>query len=136
MGTEHEAELFRKYRIISINNVSFPVEPPPFSPKFRDAPNLLVLFFDDVEAEFPHAMTEDDVEKIVTFIRSSNPRPLLIHCMAGISRSGAIGKALNRYFNVKNPKAFRQFSIDNPDIVPNKHVYKILMQGLARRDAF
>ncbi|MDD5662820.1 MAG: hypothetical protein PHT71_00990 [Victivallaceae bacterium] len=126
LGTRREAELFRKYRIISINNVSFPAEPPPFSARFRSALNLLTLFFDDVETGFPHAMTGEDARKIAEFIVKPDQRPFLIHCTAGISRSGAVGEVLNRYFNRDDAEAFQQFFADNPDLNPNRHVRQTL----------
>lgn len=132
-GTERERRLFRNYRIISINSVSFPAEPPPFSANLLDAPNLLVLFFDDVDAGLPHAMTRIDAERIAEFALRSDLRPLLIHCTAGISRSGAVGVVLNWYYNrIKrnNPKVFQRFARDNPDLVPNPHVMQMLLDAL------
>lgn len=134
MGTRREAELFRRYRIISINNISFPAEPPPFSPQFRDADNLLVLFFDDVETEFSNAMTTLDAEKIISFVRPPDTRPLLIHCSAGISRSGAVGEVLNWYYNRNIPNEFHQFYEDNPDIQANEHVKRVLWEVINRMD--
>ena len=88
-GTKLERELFRNYRIISINSVSFPSEEPPFSEEFLDAENLLILYFDDVDAGFPNAMTAEQARAIVDFVRLEDARPIIVHCTAGISRSGA-----------------------------------------------
>ncbi len=130
-GTAREAILFRRYRVISINNISLPAESPPFSSRFLSVSNLLILFFDDVEEGFPHAMTLKDAERIVRFILLPDFRPLLIHCTAGISRSGAAGAALNWYFNRTCLGEFLAFTHDNPDISPNRHVYELLRQQLA-----
>lgn len=133
MGTSRETELFRKYRIISINSVTFPAEPPAFSSRFIHSENLLVLFFDDVEEKSANAMTKNDARRIANFVRVPDPRPLLVHCTAGISRSGAVGEVLNWYYNrysARNDKEFEQFARDNPDIVPNDHVRKTLLQVL------
>ncbi len=119
-GTAREAILFRRYRVISIN-----------SSRFLSVSNLLILFFDDVEEGFPHAMTLKDAERIVRFILLPDFRPLLIHCTAGISRSGAAGAALNWYFNRTCLGEFLAFTHDNPDISPNRHVYELLRQQLA-----
>lgn len=134
MGTSHEAELFRNDRIISINSVSFPAEPPPFSGRFLYAPNLLTLFFDDVETGLPHAMTRENAARIVEFTLRPDPRPLLVHCTAGVSRSGAIGEVLNWYcnrFREDNSDAYERFVHDHPDIVPNVHVRRMLLDILS-----
>ena len=133
-GTGLERELFRANRIISINNVSFPAEPPPFSEEFLDAENLLILYFDDVDEGFPNAMTPKQAREIVNFVRLEDNRPIIVHCTAGISRSGAVGEVLNWYFNrfEADDSDYRKFEIMHPDIVPNAHVRRLLLAELQR----
>lgn len=133
-GAPREAELLAECRIISINSVTFPAEPPPFSPRFLDHPDLLVLHFDDVDAG-ENAMTEADARRIVDFIRRGE-RPIIVHCSAGISRSGAVGSVLNWYFNrflEDNAADYREFELRHPDLIPNAHVRKLLLDELGRR---
>ena len=133
-GTKRERELFRDNRIISINSVSHPAEVPPFSEEFLDADNLLILYFDDVEEGFPNAMTPEQAKQIVDFIRIEDDHPIIVHCTAGISRSGAVGEVLNWYFNrfEADDSAYRKFEIMHPDIVPNAHVHRLLLAELQR----
>ena len=134
-GGECEKELMRTYRIISINNVSFPAEPPPFSEEFLHAENLLVLYFDDVDTGQPHAMTQEQAKQIVDFVRIEDPRPIIVHCTAGISRSGAVGEVLNWYFNrylEDEPEDYRRFQIMHRDLVPNAHVRRLLLTEFQR----
>ena len=133
-GTKRERELFRDNRIISINSVSHPAEVPPFSEEFLDADNLLILYFDDVDEGFPHAMTPEQAKQIVDFISIEDNRPIIVHCTAGISRSGAVGEVLNWYFNrfEANDLDYRKFEIMHPDIVPNAHVRRLLLTELQR----
>ena len=137
-GTIRETELFMKYRIISINNISFPAEPPPFSKEHLTAKNLLVLFFDDVE-EGANAMTAEQAEQIADFVlRPGDDRPIIVHCSAGISRSGAVGDVLNLYFNrylADDEADYREFRLRHPDLAPNAHVRKLLLDELRNRDA-
>lgn len=137
-GTIRETELFARNRIISINNISFPAEPPPFSPRFINAKNLLVLFFDDVE-EGANAMTAEQAEKIADFVlRPGDNRPIIVHCTAGVNRSGAVGRVLNWYFNrflADNEADHRAFRLRHPDLAPNAHVQKLLLDELRNRDA-
>ena len=137
-GTIREAELFMKYRIISINDISFPAEPPPFSNRFIGAENLLVLYFDDVE-EGPNAMTAEHAKRIADFaLHPGDDRPIIVHCSAGISRSGAVGSVFNWYFNrclADNEADYRAFGLRHPYLAPNAQVQKLLLDELRSRDA-
>ena len=133
-GTRRERKLFRDNRIISINSVSFPSEEPPFSEEFLDAENLLILYFDDVDEGFSNAMTPEQARAIVDFVRHEDNRPIIVHCTAGISRSGAVGEVLNWYFNrfEADDSDYRKFEIMHPDIIPNAHVRRLLLAELQR----
>ena len=60
--------------------------------------------------------------------------PIIVHCTAGISRSGAVGEVLNWYCNrfEADDSDCRKFEIMHPDIVPNAHVRRLLLTGLQR----
>lgn len=134
-GSRREHCLFRTSRIISINNVSFPAEPPPFSEEFLHAENLLVLYFDDVDEGQPHAMTPEQAKRIVDFVRIEDPRPIFVHCTAGISRSGAVGEVLNWYFNrylKDNQGDYLLFQLMHRDLIPNAHVRRLLLTEFQR----
>ena len=134
-GTIRETELFMKYRIISINDVSFPAEPPPFSKEYLASKNLLVLRFDDVE-DGPNAMTPEQAKRIVDFAFNGSRLPIVVHCSAGISRSGAVGSVLNLYFNRcidDDETEYREFERRHPDLDPNARVRKLLEEELRRR---
>ena len=122
-GTCEERKLLDECRIISINDVSIHPEPPPFSKRFLRHPNLLVLFFDDVEIEGPTAFTEEMAKQIVRFVQMVDEHPLLIHCTAGISRSGAVGLAV-----AEQCGCVEEFRRGNPDIMPNQLVLRKLRQ--------
>ena len=124
IGTCEERKLLNECRIISINDVSLHPEPPPFSRRFLRHPNLLVLFFDDVETEGPTAFTIETAREIVRFVREADDRPLLIHCTAGISRSGAVGLAV-----AEQCGCVEEFRRGNPDIMPNQLVLQKLRQA-------
>ena len=134
-GEKRERDLFRTHRIISINNISFPTEPPPFSEKFLKADNLLLLSFDDVEAG-ENTMSPAQAKAIADFACSDDSRPIIVHCTAGISRSGAVGAVLNWYFNrylEDNEFAYQRFELCHPDLVPNAHVRRLLLNELQTR---
>ena len=124
IGTAEEERLLNECRIISINDVSNHPEPPPFSKCFLGNPNLLVLFFDDVEMEGATAFTIEMARQIVRFVQETGNHPILIHCTAGISRSGAVGLAVAEQCGCE--EVFRH---ENSDIMPNQLVLRKLRQA-------
>lgn len=137
-GTAEEAGIFSRFRVISVNSVRIPEEPP-FSMQYWAADNVLILRFDDVDdpdSEFKqsgHAMTEADAEAIASFVESPDQRPIIVHCTAGVSRSGAIGASLNEYYNKKcslNESDHDAFWNRHRTISPNLHVMKLLWKRL------
>ena len=123
-GTCEERKLLNECRIISINDVSLHPEPPPFGRRYLEHPNLLVLFFDDVETERPSAFSIEQARQIVRFVQENCDLPFLIHCTAGISRSGAVGLAI-----AEQCGCVEVFLRDNPDIMPNQLVLRELRQA-------
>ena len=73
---------------------------------FTNNTNLLKLWFDDVsEPTTWNGMEDklfnaDDARKVVEFIKEKqdNVDTFIVHCTAGISRSGAIGMFIKDYF--------------------------------------
>ncbi len=112
-GTPQESYWLKHYRIVSINSIFLP-EMPPFTLTYWDCQNLLILFFDDYESESRNAFSIQDAEKIIAFALQDDLRPLLIHCTAGESRSGAVGLFLNKIINRDCPKDFHRFFKDYP----------------------
>ena len=88
--------------------------------------NVINLTFDDVEEDMPekhvYAMTMKQANEIIDFIIKNSDKHFILHCTAGISRSGAIGTFIANYFNVDVVK----FNLDNPHIIANSHVLKLL----------
>jgi predicted protein tyrosine phosphatase len=94
--------------------------------------NVLNLFFDDVENDLElsptnsgktRAFTKEDAKRVITFLDSNKHiESLLIHCAAGISRSGAVGQFALDY--LKGDKEY--FRINNSQILPNAKVLQLL----------
>ena len=140
-GTPTEADLLEKSKIISINSSWGFDDTPPFSESFLKHPHLLTLTFDDIcnEPETPEdqgnaiLFNEDMAHAIMRFV-DDRELPLLVHCTAGISRSGAVGEVLNWYFNryqETNTADDEDFELNNRQIMPNTIVRRIMLKVLA-----
>ena len=140
-GTPTEADLLEKSKIISINSSWGFDDTPPFSERFLTHTHLLTLTFDDLcnEPETPEDLgnailfNKDMALAIMRFV-DDRELPLLVHCTAGISRSGAVGEVLNWYFNrylETNTADDEDFVQNNRQILPNTIVRRIMLKVLA-----
>ena len=140
-GTPTEVELLEKSKIISINSSWGFDDTPPFSPELLNHPHLLTLTFDDIcnEPETPEDLgnailfNEDMAHAIMRFV-DDGKLSLLVHCTAGISRSGTVGEVLNWYFNrylETNTADDEDFVENNRQILPNTIVRRIMLEVLA-----
>ena len=140
-GTSVEAELLANSKIISINSSWGFDDTPPFSEELLNHPHLLTLTFDDIcnEPETPEdpgnavLFNETIAQQIMRFV-DDGKQPLLVHCTAGISRSGAVGEVLNWYFNrylERNTQDDEDFTQNNRQIMPNFIVRRIMLKVLA-----
>ena len=109
--------------IISINDLdSKPL-------KFKNAKDVLYLYFDDVEKQIGMCcpMNESDAAKVKDFVECWKDRvdTIIVHCLAGISRSGAIGYFLEHLLNDKPMEEV----FANPRHVPNKKCYTLMCEA-------
>lgn len=105
--------------------------------------NVLRLYFDDITEDVTHkqtvmikgipvtlderyiAMSEEQGKEIVKFTETidiNEVSAVIVHCAAGISRSGAVGTFLQEYFNLDK----NEFNKMTPYIHPNPHILRIL----------
>jgi predicted protein tyrosine phosphatase len=110
---------------ISINNTN----EPEYKPHFENKSNVLVQYFDDLDEDVEDkgllfkAFTEEQGKELIAFIdKNKHKKQCILHCTAGISRSGAIGTFVSLYLGGDYDK----FKRDNPYISPNAHVMSIL----------
>lgn len=96
--------------------------------------NVLILKFDDIVEDieikpglFAKTITDNQSKEIISFIKSNKEKIIggskcVIHCSAGVSRSGAVGTFINEYFSF-DTNYFNHF---NQNIKPNPLVLKKL----------
>lgn len=110
-------------------------------PYLENKKNVKVLFFDDVEKdmEVPNvatggiyhikAFTTEQANEILDFLeKNKDCSDCIVHCTAGISRSGAVGEFVSHWSGEK----YHDFQKTNPLVLPNGLVVRLLKS--AHRD--
>lgn len=98
-------------------------------------PNVLQLRFSDIEGDEPEGcvgsqnwilFNEEHGNKIIDFLDNMDmSKNLCVNCVAGISRSGAVGDFARIKFGIPYDG---EFSKDNPQIQPNAWISKVLRE--------
>jgi len=123
-------ETFKDVALISINDTHGNWSQSWFD---QDHSNVLRLWFDDVEQdtdkfsptnqEKVKAFTVEDAKSIRKFLKDNKKKEtFIVHCSAGISRSGAVGQFICDFFRVDRTEFLR----NNPHILPNGRVTRML----------
>ena len=144
LSYEGMLERAKHYRIpanVFVVSIVDPEEAPIFA---ADTDRIITLRFHDLDPEWPVDperdprpsyvfMSEEDAKRIVDHVLRFHQHPesweLMVNCMAGVSRSGAVGTFVQRLASI--PEA--DFITTNPALHPNKYVLKLLMREWTRR---
>ena len=140
IGTDEITRLLTRCKVISILSAAGWDSEPPFAKEHCESKNLLCLVFDDyfgipddpVERLRVALFTPEHADRIMRFV-DDDLMPLVVHCTQGISRSGAVGYVLDRYFNrvlACNEKDHEYFMARNPFIMPNPNVVEVFLKFL------
>ncbi len=134
-------ELFAANRVVSIQSSFGWDRRPPFPPGALPHPNVRCFRFDDYVSldegcenrdALPLLFERSHAEQILRFV-ADDTLPLIVQCTEGISRSGAVGQALDWHFNCRlkqNEEDHRFFLESNPQIRPNALVLKVMQDAL------
>lgn len=119
--------LMTEYNIISVID-------PIYYPIFNENDDVLTLFFWDLERPmrgYSELFTEDMADEVLDYfdLKINNGKDWLIHCTAGISRSGAIASFLREQLNIN----YREFMDKNPRVNPNMLVLRTLRNKFNER---
>ena len=140
IGSDKITQLLKTHKVISIQSSSGWDSEPPFAKEHCESKNLLCLVFDDyfgipddpLERSRIALFTPELAERIMRFVDDGS-MPLVVHCTQGVSRSGAVGYVLDRYFNsvlANNEKDYEYFMARNPFIMPNPNVVEVFLRFL------
>lgn len=95
--------------------------------------NVKIMYFGDYVPtpdiiNNPHLFTSDQAKELYTFIKQNKNKSMaIIHCGAGISRSGAIGTFIQDLYGTST---YDEFKRKNPRIQPNSHILRLLRQQI------
>lgn len=137
-----DAKFHKSHWFISIFSSEIENQKNSYSP-LPDGSNILKLKFDDVtEKDFDYYIhfNKDMAKRVINFIKNikdDGTMDFIVHCDAGVSRSGAIGYMLNEYFNKflkRNQEDIDFFNTINAHIMPNPEVTRILKQEMFGND--
>lgn len=131
-AVEQQSDTF----FISINDTQGTDE----KPYFQNNKNVKVLFFDDVEEDlhdpkygFIKAFSSEQAKEIIDFLEQHfDKKKCILHCAAGISRSGAVGTFVNDFFGGD----YFELMKNNPYIHPNGHVLRTLKREFMKRNQY
>ena len=140
IGSDEIAQLLKPPKVMSLKSSSGYSSQPPFAKGHMESKNLLCLVFDDyfgipedpVERSRVALFTPEHADRIMRFVDDGS-MPLAVHCTQGVSRSGAVGYVLDRYFNsvlANNERDYEYFMARNPFIMPNPNVVDVFLRFL------
>ena len=102
----------------------------------RDHDNLLTLHFGDYgepDEDFPPGAGHFSVKqanKIIDYVEKHKDKQIMIvHCTAGISRSGAVAAFINDLYG----NSYKEFFNDNRQVQPNSYVSRILREQYRKK---
>ena len=144
LSCEGMLERAKHYRIpanVFVVSIVDPEEAPIFA---ADTDRIITLRFHDLDPQWPVDPERDPrpsyvfmnaeqarqiVDHVLKFHQHPEPWELLVNCMQGISRSGAVGTFVQRVAGIPA----EQFLTQNTGLRPNPYVLKLLMRELTRR---
>jgi predicted protein tyrosine phosphatase len=102
--------------------------------------NVKIMYFDDCERNSitlienkpvnVKAFTKKQAKELFNFIKKNiNKNNWIIHCSAGISRSGAVGTFINDYFGLN----WFEFKNNNPKVIPNNLILRLLKREMYKK---
>ena len=144
LSYEAMRERVRHHRIPTDAVVVSIIDPEEHAIFEEDTDRIITLRFHDLDPQWPVDperdprpsyvfMSAEDATRIVDHVLKFHEHPapweFLVNCMAGVSRSGAVGTFVQRVAGIPA----EHFLTQNTGLHPNGYVFKLLMRELTRR---
>ena len=79
--------------------------------------------YDEVKDFTYKTISDEQLDELYDFImKNKDKKNFVVHCTAGVSRSGAVGEFVNDLFGIP----YAEFRKQNPNIIPNTYIKKKL----------
>ena len=79
--------------------------------------------YDEVKDFTCKTISDEQLDELYDFImKNKDKKNFVVHCTAGVSRSGAVGEFVNDLFGIP----YAEFRKQNPNIIPNTYIKKKL----------
>jgi predicted protein tyrosine phosphatase len=104
----------------------------------EDHSNVKTIYFGDYGEQQlgrnNHLFTDEQAEELYEFIKANKDKAMaIVHCGAGISRSGAVGTFIHSLYEKNDPMmTYDEFKRKNPRIMPNSYVLRLLNNQLRK----
>jgi predicted protein tyrosine phosphatase len=124
-------DLDEPYAVISINDIS---DNTPIQRRWG-LRGLLVLHFEDVAEDGSGSMKREHADQVVDFVKGLSVETLVVHCLAGVSRSPSMAFAIaeNTIGAGRNAVEWtsKPWYADYADM-PNKLVYRLTSEAFGK----
>jgi len=107
----------------------------------RQHSNVMIMHFGDYGEEFVARVAHEGptgiftpfkAKKLYEFIKRNKEKSMaIVHCAAGISRSGAVGTFIFDLYG-RESMTWDEFKRKNPQIEPNQHILRLLNDELRK----
>jgi len=97
---------------------------------FPDSDNYKTIWFYDLEYEVgDYKIFNDNIAKelILFILKNKDKKSCIVHCSAGVARSGAVGEFINDFLG---SQSWSDFKKENPRISPNILVKTLLNKNI------
>ena len=101
------------------------------TPIREDSDTFKSMWFYDIDEDIYNevkdftykTISDEQVDELYDFImKNKDKKNFVVHCTAGVSRSGAVGEFVNDLFGIP----YAEFRKQNPNIIPNTYIKKKL----------
>ena len=101
------------------------------TPIREDSDTFKSMWFYDIDEDIYNevkdftykTISDEQLDELYDFImKNKDKKNFVVHCTAGVSRSGAVGEFVNDLFGIP----YAEFRKQNPNIIPNTYIKKKL----------
>jgi predicted protein tyrosine phosphatase len=114
----------KKWHVVSLRDVKYNFGDHPLEGLDEHTKDIIVVGMDDISWSTPPSLgytppSREKVQKIIDWVEENQPKNLMVHCWAGVSRSSATAFVLSCLYNTPE----EAFNLLNPE----KHMPNLMI---------